>query len=152
MVQPAAPSRALLEALAARPTDLALRTRAARALEAEERHAEALDLLLKALINLTAHEERDLVPCLCSRCLPAAPLEAEADGLLLRRDYAIAEGRILFFWSPAELDEERKSLRHSVAAALQERIRHLRSAEWRRREQRGEEPRKRPPAARKSRP
>jgi hypothetical protein len=110
---------ALLEDLAARPDDEALRERAARTLSRRGRHREAVELL-GALINLSAHDGPTL-PCLCRRCLEPARVEAEADGVRFARCFVVARGRVLYYWAPIELAED-PGLRRSVRARLDRRL------------------------------
>ena len=110
----------LLEQLRGEPADAELRERAARALEAEGRHLQAVELLTERLINLTAHEGPPL-PCMCKQCLDPARIEAEEDGVLFQRDFSIASGRVLFYWVPRELHGD-KRLRRSVHGRLEKKL------------------------------
>ena len=98
-----------------------LLTAAAEALEAEGRPAEAAQLLVRHRTNVTGYEEPTL-PGLCKRTLDPARVTAEAEGFRFRREFALAHGRVLFFWVPEELTG-RKALRRSVASRLQARLR-----------------------------
>lgn len=91
----------LLGDLAAQPEDEALRERAAMALSERGRHREAVEVL-GALTNLTAHDGPTL-PCLCRRCLDADRVEAEAEGIRFTRRFAVARGRVLYYWIPIEI-------------------------------------------------
>ncbi len=113
-----ASSKALLEELDRKPNDLALREQAARALQREGDEAGAITLLTGALRNLTAHEPPPL-PCLCKRCLEPALKSAEAGGLAFDRDFAVAAGRVLFYWVPREV-RRKPGLRRSVQAKLED--------------------------------
>jgi hypothetical protein len=109
-------AKTLLSELAEKPTDLALRERAARALQREGREAEAISVVTSGLRNLTAHEAPPL-PCMCKRCLDPAAARAEAFETKFVRDFALAEGRVLFYWVPEELAGKR-GLQSSVQGAL----------------------------------
>jgi hypothetical protein len=110
---------ALLGDLAAAPDDDALRERAAAALCGRGRHREAIEVLAP-LINLTAHDGPTL-PCLCRRCLDPERVEAEADGLRFVRRFAVARGRVLYYWAPIEIADS-PGLVRSVRARLDRRM------------------------------
>ncbi|HLT39349.1 MAG TPA: hypothetical protein VK034_23860 [Enhygromyxa sp.] len=110
---------ALLGDLAAAPEDDALRERAAIALEQRGRHREAVELL-GTLTNLTAHDGPTL-PCLCRRCLDPERIEAEADGVRFTRRFAVARGRVLYYWAPIEIADS-PGLARSVRARLDRRL------------------------------
>jgi hypothetical protein len=109
-------STLLLEQLGQQPNDLVLLERAVRALQSEGHEADAIALLTKNGRNLTAHEPPPM-PCLCGRCLDPARTTAEGFGISFVRDFAVVEGRVLFYWVPKEL-AGRPGLRRSVATAL----------------------------------
>jgi hypothetical protein len=115
-------SGSLLEELERKPTDLVLRERAVRSLQAEGKEADAITLLVAALRNLTAHEPPPL-PCMCKRCLDPERTSAEAFGFQFTREFAVAEGRVLFYWVPEELRRKRKGLVRSVQTALGDKLR-----------------------------
>lgn len=102
------------------PNDVALRSRAAEALDAAGRRAEAV-ALLAPLVNVSGHDDDTGLPCLCKLCLPRAGETAEAAGMTFKRSFAIANNRVLHFWTPSELD--RAPVRKSVAEALAIRLR-----------------------------
>lgn len=112
---------ALLEALAAEPEDEALRARAAEALSAAGRDAEAVALLGERLVNLTAHDGPTL-PCLCRRCLQPALTEAEADGMSFVRRFVVGNARVLYYWAPRELADD-PGLARSVRTRMVARLR-----------------------------
>jgi hypothetical protein len=114
-------SAPLLAELGGKPNDLALRERAARALQREGREADALALLTGSLRNLTAHEAPPL-PCMCKKCLDPERPTAEAFGFTFDREFAVAEGRVLFYWVPRELARRRPGLRRSVSAVLGDKL------------------------------
>lgn len=109
----------LLGDLAATPDDELLRARAAEALSGAGRHREAVELLGK-LVNLNAHDGPTL-PCLCRRCLQPELIEAEADGMAFVRRFVVGEGRVLYYWAPAEIADE-PGLARSVRARLVQRL------------------------------
>ena len=109
----------LLQQLAANPDDEDLRARTAMALTMARRHAEA-ETVLASLTNLSAHDGPTL-PCLCRRCLQPGLIEAEADGMAFVRRFAVARGRVLYFWTPREQADNRGVLR-AVQWRLQQRL------------------------------
>jgi hypothetical protein len=124
----------LLARLDEHPDDAGLRERAARALDADDRPAEAVALLQQGLIHFNAHEP-GLLPCLCRRCIVPGDRRATANGSAFLRDFVVAEGkprgRVLFFWIPRELvdtsaqddqSRQRRRVRRSVLAGLRSRI------------------------------
>jgi HEAT repeat protein len=117
----------LLVKLQANPDDLDVRRRAAEALDAEGKRADAL-AVLAPLINLTGHDEDAGLPCLCKRCLPAAPPVAESEGMKFTPSFAVVENRVLHFWMLAELAHERASVRESVTTALAKRLAHVKAS------------------------
>ncbi len=74
-------------------------------------------------INLTAHDDRGPLPCLCRRCLPASGERAEAGGLSFVRDRAVLPGRELHYWLPEELLPSQKEVAKSVQGSLLARLR-----------------------------
>lgn len=111
---------ALLGDLAAGPKDELLRARAAEALGAAGRHREAAELLADGLVNLNAHDGPTL-PCLCRRCLQPELVAAEADGLEFVRRFVVGDGRVLWYWAPAEIADD-PGLARSVRARLLARL------------------------------
>lgn len=110
----------LLGDLALGPKDELLRARAAEALTAAGRHGEAVELLAAALVNLNAHDGPTL-PCLCRRCLQPELVRAEADGLEFVRRFVVGDGRVLWYWAPAEIADD-PGLARSVRARLLARL------------------------------
>ncbi|MDQ3335277.1 MAG: tetratricopeptide repeat protein [Myxococcota bacterium] len=117
----------LLVKLQANPEDLDTRRRAAEALDASGKLDEAV-AVLAPLINVTGHDEDVGLPCLCSRCLAAAPAAAESEGMKFSRSFAVTNKRVLHFWMLAELEHERAAVRESVAIALEQRLAHVKAA------------------------
>lgn len=72
--------------------------------------------------NLTAHEPHSPLPCLCSRCLPAAPELASTDGLSFHRVEAHGGGRVLHAWVPDELKNETARLQAAMGRRLEQRV------------------------------
>jgi hypothetical protein len=112
-------TQALLTELDARPKDESLREKAAHALANEGRHAECV-ALLSTLRNLTAHDPGP-VPCLCKRCLTEGTFTAESGGMKFVRDFAVQDGRVLWYWVPREL-LERGPVHPSVKESMKKRL------------------------------
>jgi hypothetical protein len=72
---------------------------------------------LEPRINLAAHESGGL-PCLCARCLPAAPETVEWEGTRFRRSFAVQGIRVLHFWYPEELEPGIDPVRRSISAVI----------------------------------
>jgi hypothetical protein len=106
----------LLGDLAATPDDELLRSRTAELLSGAGRHREAVELLAAKLVNLNAHDGPTL-PCLCRRCLQPDLVEAEADGMPFVRRFVVGNGRVLYYWAPAEIADD-PGLARSVRARL----------------------------------
>lgn len=98
-----------------------LRARCADLLEQRGELAQA-ELLLAALVNLTAHDAEAPVPCLCKACLDAAPATAEAQGAGFSRTFVVAGTRVLHFWLPDELRAQRAEIKRSMARELRPRV------------------------------
>lgn len=112
----------LLKALRATPEDAGLRERAARACIRAESPERVPELLAGHFIHLNAHDLGPL-PCLCKACLAGELHAASTDGTGFVRDFAIAEGRILYFWLPETLNTQRKRVVGSVASNMRLRFR-----------------------------
>lgn len=117
----------LLVKLQANPDDLETRRRAAEALDAAGKHADAATVLAP-FVNVTGHDEDAGLPCLCRRCLPAAAATAEAEGMKFTRSFAIADRRVLHFWMLADQEHERAAVRESVTTALATRLAFIKAA------------------------
>lgn len=111
----------LVAAPAASAQSAALRARCAEELERRGELAQA-QTVLAALVNFTGHDDAGPLPCLCKRCLPAAPVSAQAGGLTFRRSFAVSGTRVLHFWLPEELEPDRRELRRAVGQALRTRL------------------------------
>ena len=72
-------------------------------------------------VNLTAHDERGPLPCLCRRCLPTSGERAEAGGLTFLRDRVELPDQELYYWLPEELAASQKEVARSVQGALRAR-------------------------------
>ena len=70
-------------------------------------------------VNLTAHSDDSPLPCLCQRCYASSPETVEVQGGTYLRAQAIAQGRVLWFWVPAELIDQLPAVIESVAARMQ---------------------------------
>jgi hypothetical protein len=114
-------TESLIAELDSKPDDWQLRERAARALQREGRDAEVAKLLTGKLRNLTGHEPPPL-PCLCRKCLKPELTTTEALGFTFDREFAVAEGRVLFYWVPRDLRQRRKAVRASVQTVLGDRL------------------------------
>lgn len=117
---PASPIEDLEAQLAVNPADEGVRAKLALALSELGRHADAARVLGERLRNLTAHDGPTL-PCLCRRCLVPELVSAEAEGMAFRRRFAVAQGRVLWYWVPLEFADD-ESLARSVTARLQSRL------------------------------
>ncbi len=73
-------------------------------------------------VNLTRHEERSPLPCLCKRCFPAAPPRLEFQGSEFVRTNVEARSRVLWFWIPATLGDDLAQVQRAVKARLCSRI------------------------------
>jgi hypothetical protein len=109
--------RSLAEALAKSPDDEALRERVARGLVGEGAGASA-STLLSSLKHLNEHEKGAELPCLCKKCIGAAPAEVTAIGMTFGRDFVVKSGRVLHFWAPKEVLALGGDMHKSVRAAL----------------------------------
>ncbi len=72
--------------------------------------------------HLNAHEEGGTVPCLCRRCIGAAPESVVVGGLELVRARAEAKGRFLWYWYPRSLEDQRDLVRRAVEARMLARV------------------------------
>jgi hypothetical protein len=114
-------TKELRRKLKAAPEDETLRARLARALEAEGNPREAVEVLTTRFVNLTAHDEPTL-PCLCKHCLDPELLTAELAGMTFRREFAVTNGRVLFFWVPEQL-RHRRAVANAVASRMRDKLR-----------------------------
>lgn len=115
-------SQELLASLSESPEDADLRERAAHALAAEGQPAQAVEVL-GALVNLTAHDKKkNPLPCLCKKCLEPAAATATAKGMAFQREFAVHEGRVLFFWMPQEIAADQEAVRRAVQVKLRGRL------------------------------
>ncbi len=76
----------------------------------------------KPVLNLTAHEARTPLPCLCKRCLPRSGEQAQAEGMRFTRAQVETEGRVLYYWLPDELKRDAPGVARSVRGALAPRL------------------------------
>ncbi len=112
--------RSLLAEIAANPKDEAVRERVLRRLLADNAIAEAEEAL-RGIAHLDAHDPSGL-PCLCKECWKSSGAVHEKGGITFVRDLVIKNGRVLFFWTPSELEERATALRNSVRASLVRRL------------------------------
>ena len=113
--------KALAADLSADPDGELPRERLARALMAEGA-APAAARLLEKWKHLNKHDKKGL-PCLCKRCIDAAPKHTEASGITFARDFVLKKGRLLHFWAPAEilpLPDTHTSVRAALSRQLTE--------------------------------
>jgi hypothetical protein len=117
----------LLVKLQADPDDLDMRRRAAEALDVAGKRDDALTVL-RPLINLTGHDEDTGLPCLCKRCLAAAPNTAESEGMQFLPSFAVVGKRVLHFWMLADQASDRAAVRASVTESLAKRLAFVKAA------------------------
>lgn len=113
---------ALVSEARAKPDDMELAARAARALESGGRPREGGQLLLDRLKNLTAHDPGGPLPCLCRRCIQLDQPQAQSQSDRFYREFSIASGRVLFYWVPAGLPRT-ASLSRAVGDRMGARLR-----------------------------
>jgi hypothetical protein len=94
--------------------------REARAL-ASSGHQDDAIRLLGALINFTAHDTEPL-PCLCRRCFRVEQASAETGGMRFVREFAVARGRVLYFWMPEEMQARSGEIADAVRRRLVQRV------------------------------
>lgn len=73
-------------------------------------------------VNLTKHEDKGPLPCLCKHCLPASAERMEASGMTFVRSSTEALGRVLYYWMPEELEPSADLVARSVRSALASRL------------------------------
>lgn len=112
---------ALVTAARAEPKNAEALAAAARALDSEGRHADAVALLAETLVNITAYEESPL-PGLAKRSIDPALGTVLVDGVEYTRLFAIAQGRVLFFWAPAEFRSKHGEMVRDVGDRLGARL------------------------------
>lgn len=69
-------------------------------------------------VNLNAHELVSPLPCLCKKCLAAAPETVTVDGATYFRASAEGHERVLWFWVPEALRADLPSVVQQVQARL----------------------------------
>ena len=69
-------------------------------------------------VQLAAHDDTSPLPCLCSKCLPRAPETIAVQGGTYFRAQAAAQGRLLWFWVPAELKDRLPAVVDSVSSRM----------------------------------
>lgn len=73
-------------------------------------------------VNVTKHEDKALLPCLCKECYPQSTERVDANGMSFVRSSAEASGRVLYFWMPAEIEKNSGIVKKSVQSVLLERL------------------------------
>jgi hypothetical protein len=116
----------MLVQLQAHPDDLDLRRRTADLLYAQGSLDDAV-AVLAPLVNVTGHDNDAGLPCLCKQCLARAGGDATAGELAFVRSFVVVDRRVLHFWMLA--DQDRTSVRASVADALRARLAYRAEAE-----------------------
>ncbi len=111
----------LLTRLKDAPDDLGLRERTARACSKIGRDTKAVEILRDHFVHLNAHDWGAL-PCLCKRCLISDRAAAQVEETHFVRDFAIAAGRLLYFWTPTDLEHERRQVVASVTSKLRDQL------------------------------
>lgn len=111
----------LLVRLINAPDDADSRRKAIDALDARGMRTEAASLLA-GFINFTGHEEAPPLPCLCKACISRAPDTATADSLTFTRAFVVSGTRVLHFWLPEELAEDRVEVKRAVGEHLRARL------------------------------
>jgi hypothetical protein len=111
----------LLVRLINAPDDVESRRKAIDALDARGHRAEAASLLT-GFINFTGHEDSPPLPCLCKACLERAPATATLDNLGFTRAYVVSGTRVLHFWLPDELADNRVEVKRAVGEQLRARL------------------------------
>jgi hypothetical protein len=79
-------------------------------------------------VNVTAHVETSVHPCLCHKCLPAAPETLEREGITFFRASTVAHERILWFWVPEELRNRLASAEQAVNKRLMGKLKPYKAA------------------------
>lgn len=77
-------------------------------------------------VHVNQHEPSLSLPCLCYRCIEAAPQTLERDGIKFFRSTAEAQERILWFWTPEQLRPELPELVKSIQASMLKKLRPIR--------------------------
>jgi hypothetical protein len=73
-------------------------------------------------VNVTKHEEKQPLPCLCKACILQTSDQITAGGMDFLRSSTEVAGRILYYWMPSELEKHAKLVKKSVQSVLQERL------------------------------
>ncbi len=68
--------------------------------------------------HFNAHDPDSRLPCLCQRCFADAPPRASLEGVDFVQAQAVAEGRVLHFWLPADLESVRDQVCERVARRM----------------------------------
>jgi hypothetical protein len=100
------------------PGDDALRTKAARALAAEGRYAESARLVAERWRNLTAHQSGQAACACAARACNPRWARSPRTGSRSSREFAVAGGRVLWFWWPEGMEARRAAGVAAVTAQL----------------------------------
>lgn len=73
-------------------------------------------------VNVTKHEEKQPLPCLCKACILQTSDQISAGGMEFLRSSTEVAGRILYYWMPAEIEKHAALVKKSVQSVLQERL------------------------------
>jgi hypothetical protein len=73
-------------------------------------------------VNVTKHEERIPLPCLCKACFLLSTEKISAGGMDFIRMSTEVAGRVLYYWMPAEMEKDARLVKKSVQSVLQERL------------------------------
>ncbi len=73
-------------------------------------------------VNLTKHDDKSPLPCLCKECIVSSSERAEAQGMPFVRSSTEALGRVLHYWMPEELANDKDLISRSVRSALSKRL------------------------------
>lgn len=79
--------------------------------------AEIISDLQHNSVHLNAHEVGAL-PCLCKRCFDSDCRTATAQGMDFVLDVASSAGRLLLYWLPTTLVDDRENVRKQVASRM----------------------------------
>lgn len=73
-------------------------------------------------VNVTAHQDPSALPCLCWKCLPAAPETFELADMSFVRAKAEQHERLLWFWIPGELQADLSEVVQAVQSRMRKRL------------------------------
>lgn len=73
-------------------------------------------------VNVTKHDEKSPLPCLCKMCILQSTDQVSAGGMNFLRMSTETAGRVLYYWLPAEIEKHATVVKKSVQSVLQERL------------------------------